>query len=67
MEANSKPDPERLRLLEAVAEAARADGRIPGLTFAEYLSRYSYYMSDNGRALLEALAALEALDEKETA
>ena len=72
-------DPERLRLLEAVAEAARAEigeqldlmgtrailGRREHLSCAEYLAKYGKWTSDSERALLEALAALEALDEKE--
>jgi len=59
---------ERLRLLEAVAKAARARiqtdymGRHK-MTCVEYLTRYGDRMSATGRAVLEALAALEALGE----
>lgn len=62
-----EPDPERLRLLEAVAEAARTDARIrfflrddEGMPFAEYVLRFAGILSSSGQALVEALAALEA-------
>lgn len=60
-------DPERLRLLEAVAEAARADARIwldfvygEAMSFTKYVS--SRHISIRN-PVLEALAALEAHDE----
>jgi len=65
----SEYDAKRLELLEAVAEAARADARIhldfmrgKGMAFAGFLAKYGEHMSDNGRAILEALAALEEYD-----
>lgn len=57
-------DPERLRLLEAVAEAARADMRsrygIGLLSFTEYLALYPDWIErQKVQAVFEALAALE--------
>lgn len=65
-------DPERLQLLEAVAEAAQLYARTwrhrdgIGMTFSEYLTARGDYISDNWRAALEALAALEAHGEART-
>ena len=61
-------DPERLRLLEAVAEAARADAR--DWVDSVYGKRMSFveYVSSRDRVptlrypMLKALAALEAYD-----
>lgn len=59
-------DPDRLRLLEAVAEAARAEAQfrygVGGETFAEWIAQYGYLMGETKLVLLEALAALEAYD-----
>ena len=61
--SKSKPDPERLRLLEAVAEAARA------ILDAAYTEEYSNDYCQDGKRLWEMMAAgtkaLKALDEKE--
>jgi len=61
---------ERLRLLEAVAEACGVDARIQvdymggrGMTFTEYLAQYGDPMRYDGHGVLEALAALEAYDD----
>jgi len=65
------PDPERLRLLEAVAEAAKPGARFwvditlgEGVSFSECVSKYDYRLTDYRRPVLEALAALEEYDER---
>jgi len=62
-------DPERLRLLEAVAEASKAEARRAsslmgdeGMAFAEYISKHGRGHCNTFRAMLEALTALEAYD-----
>lgn len=64
----SKHDAERLQLLEAVAEAAQAHARMRqhmyDTEYLEYIEWYGGYMSEHWLAVLQALAALEALDKK---
>jgi len=65
-------DPDRLRLLEAVAKAAKPGARFwvditlgEGVSFSECVSnsKYDRRITDYRRPVLEALAALEALDD----
>lgn len=63
----SERDLERLRLLEAVAEAAvvylRERNCLISMPLATYLSKYSGMMDNGERVLVGVLIALEAYDE----